>query len=87
MSWLDKLKVIFPKPQIPQKRYLLLFGIALYYAAKVYVAWTPSPHDDNLPDEVRAIVFQVLADSADDDSNVHMVGDKKEIEQSFGERD
>jgi hypothetical protein len=86
MAWLDKLKALFPKPIMPQKRYLLLAGVVLYYAAKAYVAWTPDPRDDNWPDEVRMIVWQVLADQNSDDSLV-VVGDKKEVEQSFGERD
>ena len=52
MGWI---KAVFPAPRIPQKRYLVVFGFALYYAAKVYVGMTPDPADDDLPDRVRAM--------------------------------
>lgn len=59
---LELLRKMFPKPIIPQKRYLLAVGLALYYAAKVYVAATPDPSDDDLPDRVRTIVFEMFSD-------------------------
>jgi hypothetical protein len=60
---MDFLKKLFPAPKIPQKRYLVIFGLALYYAAKMYVASTPDPADDDLPDRVRTIVFEMFSDN------------------------
>jgi len=71
MSLLDTLEAIFPKPQIPQKRYLLVLGLALYYAAKVYVSATPDPSDDYLPDKVRTIVFEMFSDSTAQDTQTY----------------
>ncbi len=55
------LKFAFPKPQIPQKRYLVIAGMILYWAAKAYVVSTPSPHDDHYPDKVRDAAVLIFA--------------------------
>lgn len=32
----------------------------LYFASKVYVAHTPNPNDDDIPDKVKDAVIQIL---------------------------
>ena len=49
----DMLKTLLPPPRIPQKRYLVIIGLALYYAAKVYTASTPSPVDDDILERIK----------------------------------
>lgn len=67
MSLLEKIplsnwiKWLLPKPQIPQKRYLVMLGMVLYWAAKAYVAYTPETHDDSYPDDVRNVVVRMFA--------------------------
>ncbi len=63
MKLMDWIKWIFPKPQLPQKRYWVMAGIALYCAAKVYVAYTPTPDDDKYPDQLRGIIVDYFADA------------------------
>lgn len=58
----DYLKAAFPKPQLPQKRYLVLLGLALYIAAKVWVAYTPTSKDDELPDQLRGVLLNYFAE-------------------------
>ncbi len=68
MNLKEWFKWIFPKPQIPQKRYLVVAGLVLYYLAKGYVAITPSPHDDSYPDKIRdAVVFMFANQDAQPD--------------------
>jgi len=54
-----------PAPRIPQKRYLVLVGTILYYAAKVYVAQTPDLSDDGYPDMMKGYVLDLLAGNDD----------------------
>ena len=57
----DMLKKVFPKPLIPQKRYVLAVGIVVYFAMKAIVAITPSPDDDAWPDKVKDFVMTVVS--------------------------
>ena len=52
-------KFIFPKPIIPQKRYIVALGLILYYALKIYTASTPTHIDDNLPDYARDVFMHI----------------------------
>lgn len=66
MGWEPRKKYLFeelfPKPRIPQKRYLIMFIILLYVISKVYVSYTPTFSDDNVPDQVVTVI-QTLADN------------------------
>lgn len=53
------LKKIFPHPSIAPKRYLVIAGLIIYYAFKVYVTVTPSPEDDAIPDQLKSLVEQI----------------------------
>lgn len=61
MKIIEWLKWAIPKPQIPQKRYLVAGAIVLYYLAKGFVAITPTPHDDNYPDKIRDAVVSIFS--------------------------
>lgn len=54
----DALKKWFPMPSL-QKRYIIAL-VLLYGAFKLYVISTPTPSDDQLPDQARDIVIQLL---------------------------
>lgn len=54
--------------KMPKKRYILAAVAFAYLVAKVYVLQTPSKCDDDLPDRVKSIVLQVLANQ-DEDAN------------------
>jgi len=69
MNIMDMLKKAFPKPIIPQKRYLILFGLIIYFAAKTYVVNTPNPADDQIPDQMKAILLDIFANDEDSDSS------------------
>jgi hypothetical protein len=43
---------MFPKPNIPQKRYIILV-IGLYYILKMYTLATPNPADDIILEEAK----------------------------------
>ncbi len=62
---IDGAKSVFPKPNMPQKRYILLLLAVLYVAFKVYVAYTPTPDDDDLPDQLRDVVLKVVSTNAE----------------------
>lgn len=62
MKLMDWLKWVLPKPQL-QKRYIAIAGIILYCAAKAYVEFTPSEHDDACLDHLRDAVVLLLADN------------------------
>jgi len=80
MNLMEMLKKVFPKPNIPQKRYLALIGMVIYMAAKVYVTMTPNPVDDAYPDAARDLVVKYFANAADDPDN-HEDSDNR----NFGE--
>lgn len=73
----ETLKKVFPKPKLPQKRYLIIIAIILYVALKIYVAYTPGTYDDKILDDAQAIAIQILADGEPIDIGVD--------EQKFGE--
>lgn len=59
------LKTLFPKPNLLQKRYVILVGIAIYWLLKAYVISTPDPSDDNLPDQLRGMVIDMYTHDND----------------------
>lgn len=54
-------KKLFPKPRLPQKRYLILIGLMAYYILKLYVIQTPTKEDDDLPDDLKGVVGTIFA--------------------------
>lgn len=60
------LKRMFPKPNIPQKRYLIAAGFVLYWALKIYTSTTPDKTDDVLPDLIKSGVVKMVCDAEDD---------------------
>jgi hypothetical protein len=65
MDILAMLRKAFPKPKIPQKRYIIL-GMVAYALLKLYVAHTPSTADDGLPDVLKGAVVEMFTQSDDD---------------------
>lgn len=57
------LKKLFPRPNILQKRYIVLILFFLYWLFKIYVAYTPSLLDDELPDDIINSASILYADS------------------------
>lgn len=61
---MDKIKyllqILLPKPNIPQKRYLIMFFMVLYGALKLYVSYTPDKYDDVLLEQAHAVVIDML---------------------------
>ncbi len=57
------IKKIFPKPKLPQKRYLFLAFVIIYLAMKFYVLQTPSTLDDNIPDQIKEATCQFFSDN------------------------
>lgn len=55
------LKKAFPKPNIPQKRYIVLFGLAVYYGLKLYVEHTDTPVDDQMLEYVKQVLAQCFS--------------------------
>lgn len=66
MNLLNLLKLAFPKPIIPQKRYMALGVFAVWALLKVYTMYTPSTEDDSWPDTFSSAAQIVL--SSDDSS-------------------
>lgn len=62
------LKSAFPKPVIPQKRYILLLVTLVYLIAKVYVENTPDKYDDELLEAAHDLVVQIVADAKENDT-------------------
>jgi hypothetical protein len=78
MSLIDRLKqageiikIVFPKPNIPQKRYILILVGILYIALKGYVKMTPSTYDDELLEHAHKIALQVLAQDEVNEAKIH----------------
>jgi hypothetical protein len=55
------LRKIFPRPNIPQKRYIAILAVVTYYLLKLYVANTPSKEDDSVPDDFNNTVQLLLS--------------------------
>jgi hypothetical protein len=83
MAIMDVLKKIFPKPNIPQKRYIILLVGIGYAAAKLYVTATPSPLDDILLERVHEVAMQLLADG--NESAGHAKNELLKDVQTYGE--
>lgn len=62
MKLLDWVKWIFPKPRLPQKRYLIIAFSIFYALAQIYVKSTPNKVDDEILEKAHELVFQMLAD-------------------------
>lgn len=67
MEVLAFLKKLFPNPRIPQKRYLVIGGLALYWILKIYTASTPNKDDDIIPELIKDGVVKMVCDIAKDD--------------------
>jgi len=63
MNLKDLMKLLLPKPRLPQKRYFVIAALVIYYLAKAYVTITPSKEDDAYPDNVRDAVVTIFANS------------------------
>jgi hypothetical protein len=61
MKFNELIKSVFPKPVIPQKRYLLLATGIIYIALKAYVTMTPDPMDDVVLEQAKDMAVQMLA--------------------------
>lgn len=61
MGVLDRLKKIFPKPIIPQKRYLMLAGLIIYAGLKIYVNHTEAEWDNKALEAGKGIVLEYFA--------------------------
>lgn len=75
MNFGDLLKQAFPKPRIPQKRYLVLVAGIVYAIARLYVESTPTPTDDAILEKAREIAMQIIVAENQDSSS----------EQTYGE--
>ncbi len=60
MKFVDMFKTVFPKPVMPQKRYLLLAVALVYGGLKLYTHLTPSLNDDKWPEDFRNAVMYVV---------------------------
>lgn len=56
------LKKVFPRPVIPQKRYIILIIIIFYWVMKAYTLSTPSTADDEIPDDIVNSASLIYAD-------------------------
>ena len=59
------LKTAFPKPRIPQKRYIIAASFVIYWALKIYTQATPTTADDHLPDLFKQGVVRMVCDFDD----------------------
>jgi len=57
MKLMDWFKAAFPKPHLPQKRYVVLFFVLAYPALHAYVQHTKADWDDKILDAVRSVVI------------------------------
>ena len=81
MSLLDLVKKIFPKPQLPQKRYVVIFFLAAYPLLHLYVEHTQADWDNKALEAVKSVV---LASFSEPDAPSDHYDDNG---MRFGERD
>lgn len=62
MKLVDWLKRLFPKPQLPQKRYLLLVFLVAYPLLQMYVEHTQAEWDDAVLKQSKVIILKYFAD-------------------------
>jgi len=54
-NWLHRM---FPPPQLPQKRYIVMI-LAIYFAVKLYTMATPSTADDVVLEHVKDAALEI----------------------------
>lgn len=79
MSLKEKLKIIFPKPIVPQKRYIIAVVVIVYAALWGYAAWTPTPQDDAWPDKFLDGAVIIFGDKLD------QIDPENEADLKYGE--
>ena len=80
MNILSLLKFLFPKPNVPQKRYITLVVAILYSIFQFYQPNIKDKYDDQLIENAHNIAMQLLANNQSINSNNQV------IEQEFGEK-
>lgn len=61
----EHLKRAFPKPRIPQKRYLILACALIYVVLRIYTTQTKTTEDDSLPNDFSTMAqIGLSADNA-----------------------
>jgi len=63
MKILDKLKKLFPKPVLPQKRYLIMLFIASYPLLHMIVEHTQTEWDDKMLEAVKSVMLTTNSDT------------------------
>jgi hypothetical protein len=69
----DHLKRVFPKPRLPQKRYMVLLCALIYVGLRIYTTQTTTTQDDSLPNDFSAMAQIGL--SADNESEPNVDSD------------
>ena len=75
MSLKNWMKAIFPKPRLPQKRYVVLACLFLWVVLKIYTVCTPSTADDSLPDDFSTAAQIGLSADGVEESDYYDQGD------------
>ncbi len=69
MRLINKIKSVlqftFPKPRIPQKRYVVIIVTIVYLGLKSYVMYTDDPYDDQLLEQAHEVIMHLLAEAKD----------------------
>ena len=60
LQWLKKIR--YPRLS------LFVLIVIIYVLWKAYVLYTPSPHDDEIPDKIKDGMMMIVCDYADDDT-------------------
>lgn len=60
------IKRLFPKPNLPQKRYILLAVMIIYTVIKVVTYFTPSPDDDHYADDFKGLAATYVCTNNED---------------------
>jgi hypothetical protein len=62
---MDFFKKAFPKPNIPQKRYIAIIIGLLYAGLQFYLQNTPDKYDSEMIERIHFIAMQLLANNED----------------------
>ncbi len=85
MKLIDGVKKVFPKPNIPQSRYLVLICLLVYVGLKLYTIHTPTEKDDHLPDDFSNAAQIILSHN---DYYINEDGHEDEWDDpGYGEKD
>ena len=63
MKILNVLKKMFPKPVLPQKRYLVLIFLSLYPLLHMIVEHTQTEWDDKMLEAVKSVMLTTNSDT------------------------